>query len=1852
MKRFLSIVVVVLAVKVSAFAQPTISFPNASPCTEDNNASFCMDVTVKDFTDILSMEFSIAWDPEVIRLDEITNEALPALNQSNFDLAKVDSGIVTLKWRINECASGVTGVTLQDGRRIFTLCFTALGDYGASTEVKIVNQPVDIKVTRVNACPNNIGLFTEPGFVSTCVRPLQLYASNEEANPGDLICVDFAVSGFDNLTSMQFSVNWDPAVLKFENVIPLNNLVNLSRSSFGTPEDPDIPEGSMTVSWAFVDPNNSEGVTLQDSTQIFQVCFEAVGDCETSSAVSLSSTPTPIEITNTVVEGFELSVLSEPGSVELGDCDPTGLQLIADCGDPVSINDQICVPVTTANFRNLLEMEFLMQWNPNILQFDRVANINTSIAGLGQADFIKDNVQNGVLALEWQTLINIDQTVPDGTLLFEVCFDVIGLGGDSPFRFPASPARVRTTTDNNIGIAPSNCAVQVIQPDGIGIALDDVEGSPGDTVCVDFAATNFEDILSMQYSLAWDTTHIQYLSVENNLPEPNATNIGLSGIDGGSLTVDWEPSQSYTLTDGTVYMTLCFVITGTPKDCELIEIIDVPIVQEVVSETSNGDNIGLTVQGGEVCVLNPDGFTLVISQEEGFVGDTICVPFKVADFQGITDIEFTALWDPSALQYLELRTTGALPFDPIANFQTNSTGVGLLGFNYQDLNGANLADSTVLFEICYILLGPKNECYDIILEEGATTSTLDGEGSITLEPGGICIKDRFVIENVEIMPVNCPGGDDGVIELTVSGGTGTIFFNWASQPVQFGNRARNLPEGPVEVTIFDSNNPALVLKDTFMIPLSENLPFADAGPDRPATCNPEIFLLDGQGNTTPEYTYQWSTIGGTLPGDRQSLVSVGRGAGLYILEVRNTETLCSVRDTVEIFEPQVPLVDGGQDLIFDCSVDTLQLNGSGSAAADTIIHNWTALEGGMIVPGEETSLTPLITEPGTFILESTFTTTGCSSTDTVVVEDQRIFPDANAGDDVELSCTEDFVLLDGSGSVNTEPVTYQWLNENEEVLASSVTLQATDFGTYTLRVTNNQSGCVSTDSVQVVPSGEFPVVNAGSDDILTCTNDTLILSAEVTNVPDFTFEWQALNGGEIIPGTENSLNPQIAAPGTYQLLVTNTENQCTASDSLVITENQVFPTAEAGTGTTLTCNEPSFTLDGAGSTEGENISYTWTLNGQTVALDRLLVPINQAGTYLLQVTDRDNGCTAQDSVAVIDDANAPRITPDPPPTLNCDQDMATVSATVEPADGNLSLLWEAVDGNGNIISGANTLSADVDAAGLYRLTVIDNGNGCESTAEVEVLTDVAQPTADAGEDQVITCRDSVLTLGGSTTSTGMSFTYQWTAITGQATPASPDAAQTQIDAPGSYELEVTNTDNGCVSRDTVEVTENTTTPQVSIAQPDILSCTVDTVQLDATASEFGDNFVAEWTGESGQQTVSTQNPLIVKVTQPGAYQLLVRNTATGCESTTSVNVETDASLPVADAGGDQILPCPGQPLTLDGSNSSAGADITYQWTVVQGNGTVNNPTSITPSVTQAGTYQLQVTNTSNGCDAATTVTVTEDPALVPANAGEDMSTCDTEAMLFAELPAGATGQWTTSSGAKIEMPGQPSSFVSELSNGNNTFVWTVSLSTCPNYSSDEVIIRKEIAPVANNDLANVPTGVREFDINVVANDQLNTSGEWEVTVLSDPMLGRIETVEGGSVTYIPNPGIFGTDEFTYEICNLSCPGLCDSAFVQLTLEFDEDYQPQLPNAITPNGDGANDELIFDILENAIDFWPDNELVIFNRWGDIVYSAKPYANNWRGLTDAGEELPDGTYYYILRLDIPNGVIYKGDITILK
>lgn len=81
----------------------------------------------------------------------------------------------------------------------------------------------------------------------------------------------------------------------------------------------------------------------------------------------------------------------------------------------------------------------------------------------------------------------------------------------------------------------------------------------------------------------------------------------------------------------------------------------------------------------------------------------------------------------------------------------------------------------------------------------------------------------------------------------------------------------------------------------------------------------------------------------------------------------------------------------------------------------------------------------------------------------------------------------------------------------------------------------------------------------------------------------------------------------------------------------------------------------------------------------------------------------------------------------------------------------------------------------------------------------------------------------------------------------------------------------------------------------------------------------------------------------------------------------------------------------------------------------------------------------------------------------------------------------------------------------------------------------------------------------------------------------------------------------------------------------------------IPNVITPNGDGKNDQFVI----KGLDLYPGSQLEIFNRWGNQVYRSENYNNNWKG-----EGLSAGIYYYVLRINMAGGPQqYKGYIELI-
>ena len=234
----------------------------------------------------------------------------------------------------------------------------------------------------------------------------------------------------------------------------------------------------------------------------------------------------------------------------------------------------------------------------------------------------------------------------------------------------------------------------------------------------------------------------------------------------------------------------------------------------------------------------------------------------------------------------------------------------------------------------------------------------------------------------------------------------------------------------------------------------------------------------------------------------------------------------------------------------------------------------------------------------------------------------------------------------------------------------------------------------------------------------------------------------------------------------------------------------------------------------------------------------------------------------------------------------------------------------------------------------------------------------------------------------------------------------------------------------------------------------------------------------------------------------------------------------------------------------------------------------------------------------------------------------------------AVIPLGATGVWTLVSGqGTIVDPTLPNTSITGLATGTfATFEWTIILNGCT--GSAQVTIKSD-EPVT----ANATAGSVTCDPIFTVQAQLPTVG-----------IGSWSTVPGSLIS-INNPNaatttvtgyIVGVNPVIWTVSNGVCVAR-DTVFITLDTPTNCTDNIEMPTAFSPNGDGKND----DFLIKGLDKFPDNTLVVFNRWGNEIFAKDSYYRDWKGEGPNGEALPDGTYFAVLK--VKN---FKGSELILK
>ncbi|MFY0674694.1 MAG: gliding motility-associated C-terminal domain-containing protein [Bacteroidia bacterium] len=203
--------------------------------------------------------------------------------------------------------------------------------------------------------------------------------------------------------------------------------------------------------------------------------------------------------------------------------------------------------------------------------------------------------------------------------------------------------------------------------------------------------------------------------------------------------------------------------------------------------------------------------------------------------------------------------------------------------------------------------------------------------------------------------------------------------------------------------------------------------------------------------------------------------------------------------------------------------------------------------------------------------------------------------------------------------------------------------------------------------------------------------------------------------------------------------------------------------------------------------------------------------------------------------------------------------------------------------------------------------------------------------------------------------------------------------------------------------------------------------------------------------------------------------------------------------------------------------------------------------------------------------------------------------------------------------------------------GKDSFQYKLTSPIKP-YSSDSAWVYLNISlpnkrPVAINDFYKL------FKDGEVEFDPLENDIDPDSNLINfDRFIGNLrQGVLTGSAPpfiYTPDLGFSGRDSIDYNIVDNGEPNKKSKA--SIIFEVIDKPEPKVYNGFSPNNDGVND---FFKVENA-EVYDDLKLVVFNRWGQVLYTNNAYKNEWIGLDNNENELSDGTYFYVITIDSIN------------
>lgn len=1157
---------------------------------------------------------------------------------------------------------------------------------------------------------------------------------------------------------------------------------------------------------------------------------------------------------------------------------------------------------------------------------------------------------------------------------------------------------------------------------------------------------------------------------------------------------------------------------------------------------------------------------------------------------------------------------------------TVTSGTAPFIYQWDDPNLSNL-DSAV--NLCAGL-------YNVVVQDANGCISVD---SITVGT------PQQILANITSTNPTCNGVCDGTATANPTGGIGTYSYAWSNG--QLTPTATNLCAGTHTVIITDQNGCSITDSVTLTEPTSILITASSTNP----TCNGDCdatALATASGGSAP-YTYSWNTT----PVQNNSLATA-LCAGTYTVTVTDVNG-CVDSATVVVTDNPV--------LITSTNTTPPTCNGNCDGTATTTPNGGAAPYSYSWSNGQTTA-TAINLCAGTYTVTIT-DGNNCTTTDTVVINNATIVNDSTVITNPTCGVCNGAVTSTPVGGVG--PYDFIWTavtgpNPSLPVTtnnAASSTVNGLCAGTIQLQLTDLGTGCVSTYTL-IINSDVTATVNMTSTDE-TCANacDGTALASVSGGTTPYTFSWSPSGGSD-------SLAINLCA-GFYTVTITDA-NGCILTDTVTINTNNlnlsisnIVPESCFGA-----CDGMATVAVGAGTSP---FTYQWNVTNpvQTTPTATNLC----GGTYTAVVTDSLN-CMDSISATITGPTQlVPSTAVTTPISCNgiCDG-----AITANPSGGSApyTYLWDDP-------LAQSTQTATGLCAGTY-VVIVTDANGCSGNDTITLN----EPSVVLANEVIVTPACNVCDGSITLNPTGGigPFTYLWTTPT---SPPNPTTAMITNLCAGAYSVDITDQGTGCVTTFNYALS-NTTAPDPNTTVTDISCNGVCDGQIVANptggTAPYSISFNPGGTANpqtnlcGGVYTVTVTDSVgcigvvIDTVDAPDAMLTNINSTNVTC------NGANDGTATVNVIGGVPTYAFSWSPSSQSGQTATGLSAGTHIVTITDDNGcSVVDSVVITESSAIAITASITDVTCSSVCDGAATVTVSGGAGgyvfqwngdVTPGQTNTASNLCFGANGLVVTDQNGCTDSFTVNIGAIdtvlafagndtnvcfgspitligngigniasvewFELPSMTSIAttdtitVTSTSAGQVCYVYTVYGANAGCFDMDTVCITIDPLPIAN----------AGPDVTIFEEGSTQLNGSGGVTYTWTPSYGLSDTT-------IANPVANPMQTTTYYLTVTSPAGCISTDSVIVTV------LPKIvfPDGITPNGDGVNDVWIIDFIEE----FPNNVVEIYNRWGELLFHADGYKQDWDG-TYNGKPLPVGTYYFVIELNDGKTKPYTGPITILR